>query len=138
MFSTDSGVQPEGGVPPTPNPEDDWAKKHEREARLRTRYKQVVGKASEELLEARQQLLDGATFEEQSQAGIRISRLSSVLRDSQAEIDRMETLYRAWRESKRTRHTERLEYVLSIAVLPRHRDDVPDPARLTGVAAEMW
>jgi hypothetical protein len=65
-------------------------------------------------------------------------RLEIVARDAKAEIDRIDSLYKAWRATTIVERTETRSYALAIKHLPEWTTTPPKPVTFTGTAKEAW
>lgn len=117
----------------------EWDGNNEQLAAHKNAYKQVLADARAKLLKSRQELVAATTADDMSAATARIYRLGSVEGAAQAEIDKVDAIYRVWRDSFTTRRKETKSYIISMAGLPRRaRDTAPDPNALSSTAKAAW
>jgi hypothetical protein len=101
-------------------------------------YRTLLTRTRTKLLAERTTIVDG-TPAAAAAAGIPVNRLEAVAADCAAEIDKVELLYKAWREAQRTRTVRHLAYTLEVGSLPTAGPDTPpNPATLTGTAKKLW
>ncbi len=110
-----------GEVPATPEGKavKAWTELHGVEATHRETYEGLLAEANAQLLATRQELVRAGDAAVERAAASRIARLERVAQACQAEIARVDALYKAWRSRTITRRTETLSFELGIGELER-------------------
>ncbi len=119
---------------------EQWNQAHDTESTHRDDYSNLVEAATKKLREAREAVVESDDPEAIARASARAYRLQAVVTASQEEVDKVDELYRLWRDSKKKRRNRHLEYTLSVDTLPEVAGDnaAPDPTSLTGTAKTIW
>jgi hypothetical protein len=115
-----------------------WTAAHGTLAEHRTRYQDLRTSAEDRLLEAREAVTTAASATESRDALARVRRIETVLDDVAAEIERVDTLYRAWRAGTIATRTESLSYALSVRDLGEWEAGRPQPDRLDADLKAIW
>lgn len=119
----------------------EWEEAHRDEVAHKQAYAEVLTNARAQLLAARQRIVAAdAPPEEVAAAVARVHRLEAVASAASREVDKIDQLYKLWRESHRLRHTEALTFTLSVDNLPAHDESAgaPDATKLQGIAKTIW
>jgi hypothetical protein len=117
-----------------------WDAAHLEQHAHQEAYKELRQDASSQIDVARRKIVDCDDPTVVAAAASRAYRLEAVVAAANVEIAKVETLYRAWRDSFKTSHTERLSWAYPVDALPVHDDTAatPNVAELTGRAEQLW
>jgi hypothetical protein len=103
-----------------------------------TSYRNLLARTRTKLLAERTTIVDGDP-DQVAAAVVRVNRLEAVAADCAAEVEKVELLYKAWREAQRTRTVRHLACTLEVgSLVVAGPDTPPDPATLTGTAKALW
>ncbi len=128
---------------PMPTPEElatlTWAANNEALAAQRDDYATLITKLAADVLASRKDAASATTASMQLDAIAKARRCQQLLEDARREVDRIDTLYHAWRASTIKTREEARVHDVSIASLPKgEAGAVPDPSLLGLVAAKVW
>jgi hypothetical protein len=115
-----------------------WDGDHPLEAELYGTYKELIRHAACEQMKARDAAAKAQDAADQSKLMARARRLQQLISDAQGELDRIDTLYRAWRASTITTRREERTYELGVGVLPLGEGETPDPNDLADGPRQVW
>ena len=117
----------------------EWRRKNRVLASHRSKYRELLATTRKKLLAAREALVEAADAQQMADAPARIHRLTAVEAAAQAEIDKVDTLYRTWRDSFVSRRKVNKSFTISMAALPKHvPNSVPNPETLSDAAMAAW
>lgn len=116
----------------------EWEDSHAAAVAHRAAYAEVLAGATAGVLAARRAAVASTSQAELADAVSRAYRLEGVAAAARREVDKVDTLYRLWRDSFRWRRTEVLAHSLSVDALPLHGEGPPATGDLDGVMRTLW
>lgn len=128
---------------PAPAPETaartQWERNNAALTDQRKRYAQLVDELSTSVLTARENAAKASTPLEMQTELIRARRLEELLAVARGELERIQTIYRAWRASTITSRTVTITHTAAVNALAHSPSGgTPDPGALDGIAKTIW
>lgn len=105
----------------------------------RDEYRELTKTLPDKILKARQAAAKAETAAVMQADIARARRLEQLLADARTELDRIETLYRAWRSATITTRRLSVIHTISVDSLPHGAAGTqPDHTKLSDIARQVW